>query len=86
MDVTVGSEDMYIRFSNNTSAQKFCSSEFGNERCLLKDQEEKLYWEKIQKDRNDKFSKSSKKQRGRDKLLKKAEKELGKHLRFDDSD
>lgn len=86
VDASVGSEEIYIRFANGISAESFCLSEFGNERVLLKDEEERLYWEKIRKDRTDKFTKTCKKQRGRDKLLKKAEKELGKHLIFNDSD
>jgi La-related protein 7 len=48
------------------------------------DDEEKLYWDKIARDREEKLStKRRVKQRGRDKLLKKAEKELGKCIKFD---
>jgi len=46
--------------------------------------EEKLYWDKIAEDRMEKLSKKKRfKQRGRDKLLKRAEKELGKCIKFD---
>lgn len=46
--------------------------------------EEKLYWNKISSDRMEKLSKKKRvKQRGRDKLLKRAEKELGKCIKFD---
>lgn len=39
----------------------------------------------MSKDREDKLGKKVRvKQRGRDKLLKKAEKELGKHIKFDE--
>lgn len=44
-----------------------------------------MYWDKILRDREEKLSKTVKiKQRGRNKLLKKAEKELGKHIKFDE--
>jgi len=43
-----------------------------------------LYWDKISEDRLEKLSKKKRiKQRGRDKLLKRAEKELGKCIKFD---
>lgn len=46
--------------------------------------EEKSYWNKISEDRMEKLSKKGRiKQRGRDKLLKRAEKELGKCIKFD---
>jgi len=48
------------------------------------DDEEKLYWDKIARDREEKLNTIKRvKQRGRDKLLKKAEKELGKCIKFD---
>lgn len=86
VDVAVGNENTIIRFSNSESAEKFCLSDFGVERNLLQGDEEKQYWDKIQTDRIEKFKKNNNKQRGRDKLLKKAEKQLGKHIRFDDTD
>lgn len=52
--------------------------------CLLEGDEEKQYWEKIERNKNVKHTKEKKKQRGRTKLLKKADRELGKHIRFDD--
>lgn len=54
---------------------------------ILTGNEEQAYWDKMTRDRAEKFNKENRKknkQRGRDKLLKKAEKELGKHIRFDD--
>lgn len=48
------------------------------------DNEEKLYWDKIEQDRKEKLhNKKRFKHRGRDKLLKRAEKELGKYIKFD---
>lgn len=81
-----GNEEIFIRFTNSESAAEFCRNEFPGERTILENNEEQSYWNKIQNDRNIKFSKSAKKQRGRDKLLKKAEKERVKHTRFDETD
>lgn len=51
---------------------------------IFLDNEEKLYWNKIEQDRKEKLhDKKRFKQRGRDKLLKRAEKELGKCIKFD---
>lgn len=48
------------------------------------DDEEKLYWEKILRDRENKClkQKGTKKQRGRLKLINKAEKRLSQHIKF----
>ncbi|KAJ8915852.1 hypothetical protein NQ315_004666 [Exocentrus adspersus] len=81
-----GSEEVYIRFANSESAKEFCNIDFPGQRTVLENEDEKIYWDKIQNDRNVKLSKCVKKQRGRDKLLKKAEKERAKHLRFDEGE
>lgn len=48
------------------------------------DDDEKSYWDKIARDREEKLNRKGKvKQRGRDKLLKRAEKKLGKCIKFD---
>lgn len=48
-------------------------------------EEEKLYWDKVSKDRENKIkNKVRVKQRGRDKLTKKADRILGQHIKFDD--
>ncbi|XP_018567612.1 la-related protein 7 [Anoplophora glabripennis] len=82
----VGNEEIYVRFASSEGAKEFCDNEFPGERSILENEEEKSYWNKIKMDRNVKFSKSAKKQRGRDKLLKKAEKERAKHIRFEEAD
>ncbi|ERL88996.1 la-related protein 7 [Dendroctonus ponderosae] len=79
-----GSEEVFIRFATSEAASEFCEKDFDGEKTILEGDEEKAYWEKIENDRTVKFKKLAKKQRGRDKLLKKAEKEAAKHLRFDE--
>jgi La-related protein 7 len=51
---------------------------------VLTGDEEKAYLDKILKDRTIKCQKVHKKQRGRDKLLKKANKLIANHKRFDE--
>ncbi|XP_022920209.2 la-related protein 7 [Onthophagus taurus] len=86
IDISKESDDVFVRFLNSESAKKFCFENFKDEAIILEGQDEEDYWLKIQEERNKKFEKQTKKHRGRDKLLKKAEKELGKHIKFDDSD
>lgn len=52
---------------------------------IFSGEDEAQYWNKMFRDREQKLSSNIRvKQRGRDKILKRAEKELGKHIRFDD--
>lgn len=83
---STASEVIYIRFSNNDYAEQFLKCTFNGAKSLLKDTLEKEYWDKINKDLELKVNKDKRKQRGRTKLLKRAERELGKHIRFDDSE
>ncbi|XP_060831264.1 la-related protein 7 [Bombus pascuorum] len=86
IDVEDGSCFAYVRCDTSEAAQAFIqkSDEERNMR-ILEGEEEKTYWDKILHDREEKLSKKVKiKQRGRNKLLKKAEKELGKHIKFDE--
>ena len=55
---------------------------------LVIGEEEKLYWDKISRDREIKCSKQkeTKKPRGREKLIKKAEKRLAQHVTFNQED
>ncbi|CAG9854708.1 unnamed protein product [Phyllotreta striolata] len=80
------SNEIFIRFNNNKGAKEFCTKDFTGEKTLLEGDEEQTYWEKIQVDREHKFSKNVKKQRGREKLLKKAEKIMAQHIKFDEGD
>lgn len=47
------------------------------------DDDEMAYWDKIARDREEQLNRKGKVQRGRDKLLKRAEKKLGKCIKFD---
>lgn len=86
IDVEDGSCLIYVRCETAEAAQTF-TQKFDEEKhiTILEGDEEKMYWDKILHDREEKLSKKVKiKQRGRNKLLKKAEKELGKHIKFDE--
>ncbi|KRT80269.1 RNA binding protein [Oryctes borbonicus] len=84
-----GSAEVYLRFADSTSAQRFraapCDDYVGRP-VILEGKEEEDYWHKIVSDRTSKLEMGRKRTRGREKLLKRAEKELGKHIRFDDAD
>ncbi|XP_070166678.1 la-related protein 7 [Polyergus mexicanus] len=85
IDVTHGSCEAYIRCDTAEAAQSFVQKSYEG-KCLtiLKDDDEKSYWDKIARDREEKLNRKGKvKQRGRDKLLKRAEKKLGKCIKFD---
>ncbi|EFN88316.1 la-related protein 7 [Harpegnathos saltator] len=85
IDITYGSRQAYIRCDTAEAAQLFLQKSYeGRRLIILKNNEEKSYWDKIEQDREEKLqSKKRYKHRGRDKLLKKAEKELGKCIKFD---
>lgn len=84
--VTLASDEVYLRFVAPENANEFCASNPKGQGIVLTGEEEKQYWEKIKTSRDARLNKDVKKQRGRDKLLKRAERELGKHIRFDDTD
>lgn len=84
VDVVPGKEFGFIRFCDEDATRKFLDSPLLDSKKILEGEEEKTYWTKIRNDKKAKTKKnSSKKVRGREKLLKKAEQELGKHIRFE---
>ncbi|XP_011159639.2 la-related protein 7 [Solenopsis invicta] len=85
IDVTADSCEAYVRCDTAETAQAFIQKSYeGRRLTILEGDEEKLYWDKMAKDRMEKLSKKGRvKQRGRNKLLKRAEKELGKCIKFD---
>ncbi|XP_046838555.1 la-related protein 7 [Vespa crabro] len=86
IDVSESANEVYVRCDTSESAQFFIQkSNKEKNMVILKDEDERIYWNKILQDREEKLSKKIRvKQRGRSKLLKKAEKELGKHIKFDE--
>ncbi|KAG7207401.1 hypothetical protein KM043_009053 [Ampulex compressa] len=86
IDVTDGSYQAFIRCDAAEAAQSFVQKSNEKRRMtVLEGDEEQAYWTKMQQDREDKLGKKVRiKQRGRNKLLKKAEKALGKHIKFDE--
>ncbi|GJQ83913.1 hypothetical protein Trydic_g19851 [Trypoxylus dichotomus] len=86
---TLGCPDVYLRFSDGASAQRFraaWTNDSAERPVILEGKDEYEYWRKIADDRSSKLAMGRKRVRGREKLLKQAEKELGKHIRFDDAD
>ncbi|XP_046436699.1 la-related protein 7 [Neodiprion fabricii] len=86
IDVAEGASEAFLRFDTNEAANALVlQSNEERSMSILQDKEETDYWDKMSKDREEKLGKKIRvKQRGRDKLLKKAEKELGKHIKFDE--
>ncbi|KAK9507729.1 hypothetical protein O3M35_007517 [Rhynocoris fuscipes] len=86
IDVKEGSFMAFVRLSNPEIASEFCEKSIGDSMEILKGAEELNYWDKVEKERQLKLSKPAAKvkQRGREKILKKAEKVLGKHITFGD--
>ncbi|XP_046740182.1 la-related protein 7 [Diprion similis] len=86
IDVAEGASEAFLRLDTNEAANALVlQSNEERSMSILQDKEETDYWVKMSKDRDEKLGKKIRvKQRGRDKLLKKAEKELGKHIKFDE--
>lgn len=86
IDVAEGASEAFLRCDTNEAAKALVlQSNEERSMSILQDAEETEYWNKMSKDREEKLGKKIRvKQRGRDKLLKKAEKELGKHIKFDE--
>nr|XP_033338486.1 la-related protein 7 [Megalopta genalis]XP_033338487.1 la-related protein 7 [Megalopta genalis]XP_033338488.1 la-related protein 7 [Megalopta genalis] len=86
IDINEGSFIAFVRCDTSEAAQSFAQkSNEERHMTILKGEDEQDYWNKISLDREEKLGKKTRlKQRGRTKLLKKAEKELGKHIKFDE--
>lgn len=83
VDIPSTGEEIFLRFDDKESAAEYCEKEFLDDSHVLEGDEEISYWDKLNNDRDAKFKKSNKKQRGKDKLLKRAEKRLAQHMRFE---
>ncbi|XP_031827273.1 la related protein 7 [Nomia melanderi] len=86
IDITEGSFLAFVRCDTPEGARALAQkSDEERHMTILEGEEEQVYWDKILHDREEKLGKKIRpKQRGRNKLLKKAEKELGKHIKFDE--
>ncbi|KAL4122099.1 hypothetical protein QTP88_014494 [Uroleucon formosanum] len=87
VDVVHNSE-AYVRCDCQETAVKIAEENRWPQTRLLTGEEEKLYWDKISRDREIKCTKQkeTKKPRGREKLIKKAEKRLAQHVTFNQGD
>ncbi|XP_001949188.2 la-related protein 7 [Acyrthosiphon pisum] len=87
VDVVHNSE-AYVRCDCQETAIKIAEENRWPQTRLLTGEEEKLYWDKISRDREIKCTKQkeTKKPRGREKLIKKAEKRLAQHVTFNQED
>lgn len=85
VDVMMGANEFFLRCSTPAAAEQLVSSVPWKQVEILKGEDESQYWNKMHDDREQKISNNIRvKQRGRDKILRTAERELGKHIRFDD--
>ncbi|PNF30606.1 hypothetical protein B7P43_G06138 [Cryptotermes secundus] len=85
VDVIMGTNEAFLRCSTAAAAEQLVSSAPWQQVEILKGKDESQYWAKIISDREQKLSNNIRaKHRGRDKILRRAERELGKHIRFDD--
>jgi RNA recognition motif-containing protein len=85
VDVMTGANEVFLRCSTPAAAEELVSSVPWKLVEILKGEDESQYWNKMLSDRAQKIRNNIRvKQRGRDKILKTAERELGKHTRFDD--
>uniref|UniRef100_A0A1B6F4I5 Uncharacterized protein n=1 Tax=Cuerna arida TaxID=1464854 RepID=A0A1B6F4I5_9HEMI len=80
VDVTEGSPVVYLRTSTPEVANSVLSAQHWPNVQLVQGEEESEYWNKIMMDREEYFKKSKPNQRGRTKLLKRAEKFHGKQI------
>jgi len=87
VDVTPGSDTGYVRFSNQSGAQKAIEMEGMFKLQLLTGREEDNYWEDLLQKRETKRSSKRKKTRGVDRLARRAAKQKKKerklHILFD---
>lgn len=83
IDVRESSNVVYLRFSSTETAKQCVESGHWSNAEIIKDDEEKAYWDKIAHEREEKLTKGRSIKKGRDKLLKKAEDMHIKHVWFD---
>ncbi|KAL0281644.1 UNVERIFIED_CONTAM: hypothetical protein PYX00_002568 [Menopon gallinae] len=84
VDVSQGCTECYMRFNNENTVGELMESKPWENMVVLKGEEEKEYWEKMKRDRCEKFGNKKKfnSKRGRNKLINKAEKLISKRIRL----
>ncbi|KAK3931541.1 La-related protein 7 [Frankliniella fusca] len=85
VDVTEGAFEAFLRCSGPAEAQHLLQIKFWKNMSVLSGGDEKAYWDKISKDREAKLGNKVKvvKERGKKKLLRKAEVVKATHLHFE---
>ncbi|KMQ94709.1 la-related protein 7-like protein [Lasius niger] len=86
IDITHGSCKAYVRCDIAEATQSIVQKSYeGRYLTVLKDNDEKSYWDRIVRDQEEKLNRKGRvKQREHDdKLLKRAKKKLGKCIKFD---
>ncbi|XP_069680671.1 la-related protein 7 [Periplaneta americana] len=85
IDIVKGASEGFFRCATPTAAEHLVGNAPWQHAEILKGEAESQYWDKMMKDREEKLSNHVRvKQRGRDKIMSRAERELGKHIRFDE--
>ncbi|KAL7300615.1 hypothetical protein TKK_0006605 [Trichogramma kaykai] len=88
VDASEDAKEIFLRFDSAESAQSLAEASEQRKCTVLTGSDEKEYWDKILQDRTQRFNKKDRpKIRGRQKLLKKAEKfreQIAKHKKFND--
>lgn len=84
VDVQIGSSEAYVRFGEEKMVQEFLHSKPWDNMSVLEGEEEQEYWEKMKRDRCEKFENKKKfpKKRGRKKIIDKTEKLMSKRIRL----
>lgn len=84
MDVEVGKTVAYIRFGDENVVKEVIKSKPWDNMSVLEGAEEQEYWEKMKRDRSEKFDQKKKfsKKRGRNKIIDKTEKLMSKRIRL----
>lgn len=84
VDATPGESKAYIRFSDESSAAAILKSnpQQWEKMEILKGKKEKEYWQKMMEDREEKFLNKRVAEKGRRKVMHRAEKLIGKKIRL----
>ncbi|KAK6633794.1 hypothetical protein RUM44_004401 [Polyplax serrata] len=84
VDVEIGSTEAYVRFSDEKAVEEAVRGKRWENMYVMEGDEEQEYWEKMKRDRCEKFENKKKfaKRRGRNKIIDKTEKLMSKRIRL----